>query len=472
MYGLIVGWLPATKTEEALWHVQHLDGDQEDLDEREVLEYLVQSDEDVAAAASSGVIDLSGEEGIKKSASSSSLRSTRSGPAVEPRESVKSESKKADSDDEAEFDPEAEEAEEQAKVDVPRIVQLQSGLYRGTPSWRAPPLSNAIGAVGLRLELSRVMNAMNDELKLRDGQMSRENRKLWDYSVRDAQCAADLLAPLQELEALVRNQQTVEDKRDAEEVRLAKEVEKKEMGEEGWIFENDVNGHIGKHARRFFKGFGSSDGVIVAYLPPEKNDEVALYHMEHHDGDSEDLELEDLLRAFRYFDQDAQEDDEEEGGESDNEGEEDAEEEEEGSDEEEEEVEDALHAPGAGTTLWPTYEVRTRWLAALAKAVTLGEVALALQAFMEQATAFGMVAPDPFVLEKALAPRSARLAATIAIKDSLRDSYVESAEFARSSRMTSSSSSRNRAAKNKAKFSGGSERPSRAAARSVKSYAE
>ena len=33
VYGLIVGWLPPTKTDAALWHVQHLDGDEEDLDE-------------------------------------------------------------------------------------------------------------------------------------------------------------------------------------------------------------------------------------------------------------------------------------------------------------------------------------------------------------------------------------------------------------------------------------------------------
>eukprot|EP01034_Spumella_vulgaris_P017844 gene17844-22769_t len=159
---------------------------------------------------------------------------------------------------------------------------------------------------------------MNDELKFRNGQFSRENRKLWDGTLRDAQNAEELCGPLLELEALVRNLQTVEDKRDAEEVRLAKEVEKKEMIEEGWIFENDVNNYIGKGARRFFKGFGSSDGVIVAYLPPEKNDNVALYHMEHHDGDSEDLELHDLLPAFRYFESDAQEE-EDDGEGSDNE---------------------------------------------------------------------------------------------------------------------------------------------------------
>ena len=29
---------------------------------------------------------------------------------------------------------------------------------------------------------------------------------------------------------------------------------------------------IGKPGRRFFSGYGKSDGVIIAYLPAEKND--------------------------------------------------------------------------------------------------------------------------------------------------------------------------------------------------------
>ena len=44
---------------------------------------------------------------------------------------------------------------------------------------------------------------------------------------------------------------------------------------------------IGKEARRFFEDYGLSDGVIVAYLPAELNEGLALWHMEHDDGDSE-----------------------------------------------------------------------------------------------------------------------------------------------------------------------------------------
>ena len=58
------------------------------------------------------------------------------------------------------------------------------------------------------------------------------------------------------------------------------------------------DGHpfIGKTARRFFAGWGASDGVIVGWLPPE-DDDPALWHMVH--GDNEDEE--DLDEAEAQF---------------------------------------------------------------------------------------------------------------------------------------------------------------------------
>ena len=41
---------------------------------------------------------------------------------------------------------------------------------------------------------------------------------------------------------------------------------------EGWKFEAGANPYIGMRIRRFFVGFGKSDGVLVAYLPPDKNE--------------------------------------------------------------------------------------------------------------------------------------------------------------------------------------------------------
>ena len=482
---MIVGWLPATATDEALWHVQHLDGDEEDLDEDEVIDCLVpiddkmnESDPKGSAEASTGdvdnamdVIDLSEDSPIKRRPTEAADKTSAPVPAVGAMPSRSSRSslvasstgKNSDSEDEFEDD---EKLQPVVKIaDVPSIVRQSSGLARGIPPWRASPLTNAVGPQAICNEVSRVLGLMNEELRRRGGGFSRESRREWEQSLRDAETTADLRSPLLELEALVRDLQTAEDKRDAEEVRLAKQAEREDMIKEGWLFESGANEFIGMQARRFFKGFGTSDGVIVAYLPPEKNDSVALYHMEHVDGDCEDLELHDLHKALRSFEQDLKEDEDEENADSDAE---------EDSDDEESSVgstdsgndDDHLYAPdGAGATLWPTYEVRQRWIGSLANAQTIGEVGLALLAFTEQAEAFGVIVPDPALQDKALKPRQARLALKAsAYKVDSEDVWASPPDSPQRSSHRS-----NRIAKSKQIESG---RPSRAAARSVKSYAE
>jgi hypothetical protein len=110
---------------------------------------------------------------------------------------------------------------------------------------------------------------------------------------------------------IVRGVQKAEDKRDVEELRLQREKKYADMRDEGWIFEqlpaapstsdttskSESNAEsdpsqppqsdpvlaavvdysvetslIGTSARRFFKGFGKSDGKIVAFLPGDKNE--------------------------------------------------------------------------------------------------------------------------------------------------------------------------------------------------------
>merc|ERR1711934_592152 len=69
------------------------------------------------------------------------------------------------------------------------------------------------------------------------------------------------------------------------------------------------SGHpwVGKSARRFFNG-RSSDGVISKWLPA-RDDEPPLWHMEHRDGDAEDLEEAEAALAIKYFETGATEPD-------------------------------------------------------------------------------------------------------------------------------------------------------------------
>ena len=48
--------------------------------------------------------------------------------------------------------------------------------------------------------------------------------------------------------------------------------------------------------RRFFEGHGISDGTIVGFLPSHLNEGVRLWHLEHDDGDTEDLDLKQVKR--------------------------------------------------------------------------------------------------------------------------------------------------------------------------------
>lgn len=40
---------------------------------------------------------------------------------------------------------------------------------------------------------------------------------------------------------------------------------------EGWLYSPLYSNYIGMRVRRFFKGFGPSEGVIDSYLPPDLN---------------------------------------------------------------------------------------------------------------------------------------------------------------------------------------------------------
>ena len=59
--------------------------------------------------------------------------------------------------------------------------------------------------------------------------------------------------------------------------------------------------HIGKRARRFFSGYGASDGVIDGWLPSD-GDDPALWHMVHgDDADEEDLDETEVAFALDNF---------------------------------------------------------------------------------------------------------------------------------------------------------------------------
>ena len=103
-----------------------------------------------------------------------------------------------------------------------------------------------------------------------------------------------------QLEYLAREAQTVDDKKKEEdEIAKEKSLLRAQLEREDWSFRAESSEHIGQAARRFFPGSGRSDGVIVGYLAPEINEGLELWRFEHADGDEEDMDEKDLMKALR-----------------------------------------------------------------------------------------------------------------------------------------------------------------------------
>jgi hypothetical protein len=155
---------------------------------------------------------------------------------------------------------------------------------------------------------------------------------------------------------------------------------------EGSVVADDVghvsaNEFLGRRGRRFFQGHGYSNGTVVGYLPASSNEGLELWHIQHDDGDGEDLELHELNDALRDFDEDRRE-----GGEESDSGSVTV------SEDEVTVSDDGNGLNGdAEERLWPTAGVRERWQDAVRRSRTVAEVALALASLAEQSKKFGVV---------------------------------------------------------------------------------
>lgn len=321
-HGLIVGWLPAEENDPPIWHVQHQDGDEEDLEEHEL--NLV-----------------SFEDEMKKAS--------------------------------------------------PSIVDDYVNKIRG----HHPIRSTQVGIAGLRNDLLRIQGMIIEGLKMKgvkvDKAFPRDSRKLLENSIKNAQDIIELRKLVQSLEEVVHGTQSVEDIIDEELLEKEKEKYRARMLEEGWLFAKDPHKLVGKRCRRFFRSRGISDALVVAYLSADLNeDQRELFYLEHDDGDQEDVDLLTATKAVKYAlevakdcdDEDVIDDvifDDDNNG-SDDEDNSDTETQEVEDDEDEEDYEEDEEP---GIRLWPSQNVRFRWISHLQASMTVSEVALALAALTD-----------------------------------------------------------------------------------------
>eukprot|EP01039_Chlorochromonas_danica_P009457 gene9457-10447_t len=330
-----------------------------------------------------------------------------------------------------------------------RIVRAKEVLWSGEDSWRH------------RLKLSENQEEEDDDQEGEEekdgadrkgaGEEEKDSASSYHGNLR-AFCTS-LLA----IEEAIYSLQSVPDKHDFEEKRRREEEQQQEkaqqrveMVKEGWIFWNqdqqeelpslplsteeirssfspeaeEVEAYLGLPVRRFFPRYGYSDGHVEGLLPASRNDGIALYRIVHDDGDEEDVDTPDLLRALlrrrqnvtkvsreelAAENEDQDEEEEEKGGKDaeDESGSEGGDSHSEtgssGSDSSEEEEDDENMA---GDRLWPTWEVRQRWRSFLRRAILVSEVAWALFALEQQAYRFNILAQDFSVLPQLFQPPS------------------------------------------------------------------
>lgn len=80
----------------------------------------------------------------------------------------------------------------------------------------------------------------------------------------------------------------------------AKAVRK--MKSEGWCFAHDegADSWVSKRCRKFYDG-KPFDGTIIAFLPASENEGLPIWHLKHDDGDSEDLDEEEVKKYSALF---------------------------------------------------------------------------------------------------------------------------------------------------------------------------
>ena len=288
--GKIVGWLPRQGADIALWHVEHLDGDEEDLEEYEVEKFIISLSEAELCMPGSGQAQGLPEKrtGVDRKGDAS----THGLPSKSNSSNNLGNVGLADEDD-------------SSLHDEPLIISAYSNH---ASRYLYSIKNNQLGLTGLRNELFALNTFLAEGLKRRDkNAYNRDFRKSWERGVHDASCIEDFRKCLVDLEDIVHFVQTEPDRDDDEEIANSKRANYNFLTKEGWIFDKDVSPHIGKFGRRFFYGHGLSNGVVTAFLPAERNEGLDIWQMEHSDGDVEDLDESDILKAMAHYDADAME---------------------------------------------------------------------------------------------------------------------------------------------------------------------
>lgn len=404
MDGTIVGWLPEEQNEGMeLWHIQHDDGDNEDLDMSEVREAL----------------ELYAE--------------------AHPDESAEDQRSKA-TPSKAQASPDAAPAAQGDALDDRPFLKYRNKKRRGAPRDAVSGVGlNALAEGVLEAERSRVLPVLlerNAAWASRGG-----DRRFWVDTLESCTMLNAVQQAVLRLEEVVHGLQLKEDLKDETD-------EMEELLEAGWLFDEDAHDWIGRRLRRFYAdgsgGFLASNAAVMAARPPQEEGGATAFRIVHDDGEPEEVTEEECGHAIGFYDEDLEDPPEaekqriasEKGEQEDKESEEESQESEEDSmdaddDEDDEDYEDtrggrrgprrAARAASGGRRarevkqeavavseyLWPSFSYRRMWIKAVTESETIAEVAVAWAAFLDHAVDFG-AAYRPIDATAARASRSQR----------------------------------------------------------------
>ena len=213
MIGLITGWLPAVEDsgDPAIWHVLYVDGDTEDIEEKDVKKDLTEEIpreeseemeviEDDSSSVEKKVTRSISSNSLPKSASSDNLNTEKNiGKDCIYMPYIFDESGHAICNDNYE----------------PKLIRNYLNSSRAGVAFR----NHTIGYIGLRSEFLSLMNKLLDGLKSMGSQWPRSStRRQWESSIKSAESADEFRPLLKEIEGVVRDTQTVEDTRQDEEL--------------------------------------------------------------------------------------------------------------------------------------------------------------------------------------------------------------------------------------------------------------
>ncbi len=462
--GDIVGYLPKEEDDDdEVWKVVYKDGFWEELEEDEILHFLIGDDvieeeeskqETTEEASGTAATDISMDTAtdtdavatISPGESTDNLeqldrRASSRVSLITDQQAVETKTKEENTNNNMQVVNESD-TESEDDNEVPEVVYIYDNKDTNRSYMHRPTRAGEVGFTGLKHDinifLKIIIEGLKNALEGEEKSLTKDTQNILKKMVETSESVTDLRNVILEIENTVYT--LASDKKDLidqVEADLVQQAEHVDLVKQGWCFDRKDSQWIGRCSRRFFLRTGASDGVITAVhnsIDPKTSITTTKYLMEHSDGDTEELDENGVYLATRAFQLNHMSDisaasrlERGDMSDDDDDDDEDAIYDDRESDDmlqELEEQEDKLWKIEADENadedvierLWPTVGVRNRWLSAVKESSCVADLAVAMSALHAQAISFGCTGENLFEIQRIRSPHSI-FKKTLHIKD-------------------------------------------------------